>query len=104
MGTIFKLPIIETPELRKTLEEARAASVRVIAAHPHTDERVLSKAELRGDSLIVLGSEGSGISLAVLALSDERIVIPMQNQIDSLNVGTAGAIFLYEASRQRAEI
>ena len=101
MGTIFKLPIIETVELRKTLETAKTAGVRVIAAHPHTDERVLSMADLRGDSLIVLGSEGSGISPAVLALSDERVVIPMQNQIDSLNVGTAGAVFLYEASQQR---
>jgi tRNA G18 (ribose-2'-O)-methylase SpoU len=100
MGTIFKLPIIETSELTKTLEEAKSAGVRLIAAHPHTDERNLWEADFRRDSLIVLGSEGSGISEAVLKLTDERVAIPMQNKVDSLNVGTAGAVFLYEANRQ----
>ena len=50
---------------------------------------------------MVLGSEGYGISEEVLKLCDEEVVIPMQNEVDSLNVGTAGAIFLYEVSRQR---
>ena len=101
MGTIFKLPIIETTELRRTLEGAKEVGLRIVAAHPHTEEKVLSKADFRGDSLIVLGSEGTGISESVLGLSDEQVAIPMQNGIDSLNVGTAGAVFLYEVSRQR---
>jgi tRNA G18 (ribose-2'-O)-methylase SpoU len=53
---------------------------------------------------VVLGSEGHGISNEVLALCDEEVVIPMQNQVDSLNVGTAGGIFLYEVSRQRGKV
>jgi tRNA G18 (ribose-2'-O)-methylase SpoU len=101
MGTIFRIPIIESPRLDKTLQEAKWAGLRVLAAHPHTNERSLAEANLLGDSVIVLGSEGSGISERVLALADEQIVIPMAQGIDSLNVGTAGAVFLYEASRQR---
>lgn len=101
MGTIFKIPIIESRELSRILGEAKSAGIRLIAAHPHTEERRLSEADLCGDSVIVLGSEGTGISKAVLEMCDEQVVIPMQNEIDSLNVGTAGAVFLYEASRQR---
>lgn len=103
MGTIFKIPIIEPPVLFQTLTRAKSAGIRLIAAHPHTEERALHEADLRGDSVVVLGSEGAGISKAVLEMCDERVVIPMQNEIDSLNVGTAGAVFLYEASRQRRE-
>ena len=60
MGTIFKIPIIEPPELFQTLTQAKSAGIRLIAAHPHTEERALQEADLRGDSVIVLGSEGAG--------------------------------------------
>jgi tRNA G18 (ribose-2'-O)-methylase SpoU len=101
MGAIFQLPIVETPSLRNTLDEAKTAGIRLIAAHPHTNERTLAETSFATDSLIVLGSEGSGISEPVLSICNEKVLIPMSNDIDSLNVGTAGALFLYEATRQR---
>lgn len=101
MGTIFKLPVIETCHLVQTLGQARAFGFRTFAAHPHTDQRVIASADLAGDCLIVFGSEGEGLSRPVLEACDEAVVIPMANGVDSLNVGTAGAVFLYEAARQR---
>ncbi len=103
MGTIFKLPIIEPPGLEQTIRDAKTAGLRIIAAHPHTNQCALSGANFKTDCLIVLGSEGAGISEAILKICDEQVVIPMHNEVDSLNVGTAGAVFLYEASRQRAD-
>jgi tRNA G18 (ribose-2'-O)-methylase SpoU len=52
----------------------------------------------------VLGSEAHGLSTAVLEACDESISIPMANGVDSLNVGNAGAVFLYEANRQRGRM
>ena len=52
----------------------------------------------------MLGTEGSGNIAAVLAECDDVVVLPMKNEVDSLNVGTAGAVFLYEAQRQRGKI
>ena len=52
---------------------------------------------------MVFGSEGYGISDAVLAECDEGFAIPMAAGVDSLNVGGAVAVFLYEANRQRAK-
>lgn len=102
MGTIFKLPIVEASSLLLAIRAAKAAGLKVLAAHPHTDQKWLHQAGLSADSLIVLGSEGLGISPEVLAACDEAVAIPMHNQVDSLNVGTAGAIFLFEARRQRS--
>ena len=101
MGTVFKLPVIETASLAESLEFLRGRGVSCVAAHPRGDGRMLSQADFTGDCCIVLGSEGKGISRKVLEACDEAVMIPMQNEVDSLNVGTAGAVFLYEASRQR---
>ncbi|HEX7860053.1 MAG TPA: RNA methyltransferase [Verrucomicrobiae bacterium] len=104
MGTIFKLPVLEMVNLPDRLSFLRKEGFHLIAAHAHAEERSVSGADFRKDCVIVLGSEGHGISQEVLKLCDEEVVIPMQNQVDSLNVATAGAIFLYEASRQRAKV
>ena len=103
MGVIFKLPIVEVNALRDALDELRRAGVRVIAAHPHTDARTIRDADFTRDCCVVLGSEGVGISAAVLAACDEAVEIPMSHDVDSLNVGSAAAVFLYEAARQRGK-
>jgi tRNA G18 (ribose-2'-O)-methylase SpoU len=104
MGTVFKLPVLEMVSLPDRLSFLKRDGFHVIAAHAHAEERSVSAADFRKDCVIVLGSEGHGISEAVLKLCDEEVVIPRQNQVDSLNVATAGAIFLYEASRQRGKV
>jgi len=38
----------------------------------------------------------------VLAACDKAVAIPMANEVDSLNVSAAAAVFLYEVNRQRA--
>jgi len=120
MGTIFQLPVIELAKLgqrhqfttkphdtkltlAECLKELRSRGVRCVAAHPHTDGKFLSRADFSGDCCIVFGSEGDGISPAVLESCDEAVAIPMPPTVDSLNVGAAAAVFLYEASRQRGK-
>lgn len=101
MGAIFKLPVIEPPSLVETLRYLRSRGVRCIAAHGHSKSQTLGQCDLSSDCCIVLGSEGNGISPAVLEACDEAVAIPMANGVDSLNVANAAAVFLYEAARQR---
>ncbi len=54
----------------------------------------LSEVQAQDKHVLILGNEGQGISSAVLELSDERIVIEMQ-QFESLNVGVAAGICMY---------
>ena len=102
MGTIFQLPVIQSDNLVGSLNEMRALGIHCIAAHPHTEEKTLSHANFAKDCCIVFGSEGNGISAPVLAACDEAVTIPMSANVDSLNVASAAAVFLYEASRQRS--
>lgn len=121
MGTIFRLPVFEVDQRRseptdpdkprrrdapkgtlaQTLRDLRARGIRCLAAHPPAGGRTLSQTNLSGDCCLVFGSEGHGISPAVLEVCDECVAIPMARGVDSLNVGAAAAVFLYEAQRQR---
>jgi tRNA G18 (ribose-2'-O)-methylase SpoU len=62
------------------------------------------QADFRGDCCIVFGSEGYGLNPSVLAACQEAVAIPMSKVVDSLNVGSAAAVFLYEANRQRKAV
>ena len=112
MGAIFKLAIVElkaesgkpSTTLAGTLGDLRALGVRCFAAHPHTERKVLGQADFTGDCCIVFGSEGNGLSPEVLAACDEAVAVPMANGVDSLNVGAAAAVFLYETGRQRQTV
>lgn len=104
MGAVFQLPVVESASLARALRDLRERGIRCIAAHPHADGHTLSRCNLAGDCCIVFGSEGYGISPAVLAACDEAAAIPMPPTVDSLNVGSAAAVFLYEANRQRGRM
>jgi tRNA G18 (ribose-2'-O)-methylase SpoU len=104
MGAVFEMPIVETPNLAHSLTELRGHGVRCIAAHPHAQRQGLSQAPFAQDCCIVFGSEGAGISPPVLAACDDSAAIPMPPNVDSLNVGSAAAAFLYEANRQRGRM
>jgi tRNA G18 (ribose-2'-O)-methylase SpoU len=104
MGTVFQMPVVETDSLVQALRDLHSHGIRCIAAHPHAEGRTLAQTSLAGDCCIVFGSEGYGISPAVLAICDEAAAIPMPATVDSLNVGSAAAVFLYEANRQRGRM
>lgn len=105
MGTIFTLPVVHPANLVEAIEDLKSNHhIRVVAAHPHAEQTMLHQALLSVDCCVVFGSEGEGISAAVLAACDESVSIPMQEGIDSLNVGSASAVFLYEVQRQRSDL
>ncbi|HAV62386.1 MAG TPA: hypothetical protein DCY13_08495 [Verrucomicrobiales bacterium] len=101
MGTVFDLPTVCSDCLVDTLKDLKWRGVRVIGAHAHAKQGSLAAADLSGDLCMVFGSEGHGLSDAVAEVCDELIIIPMAGEVDSLNVGSAAAVFLYEAARQR---
>ncbi|HEY6951201.1 MAG TPA: RNA methyltransferase [Bacteroidota bacterium] len=102
MGAVFNLPIVHSHNLAKTLLELETKfSVRVIAAHPHADKRSSEHYQFKSNCCLVFGSEGYGISEKVLAACNDAVAIPMNRGVDSLNVSSASAVFLYEVVRQR---
>ena len=61
----------------------------------------ISKVNLKGPTALVMGSEGKGIHQLTRKLVDGIVTIRMHGKVNSLNVGSATAIALYEVNRQR---
>ena len=61
----------------------------------------LYECDLKKATALVLGAEASGITDFWVEQADERIIIPMHGQVDSMNVSASAAIVLFEAVRQR---
>ncbi|NEQ44415.1 MAG: RNA methyltransferase [Leptolyngbya sp. SIOISBB] len=59
--------------------------------------------DLTRPTVLVLGNEGAGLSAAAIAAADQTIAIPMMNGVESINVGVAAAVVLFEALRQRQQ-
>jgi tRNA G18 (ribose-2'-O)-methylase SpoU len=104
MGAIFQLPVVEATNLALSLQELKELGIRAIAAHPHASGKTLPQADFTTDCCVVFGSEGYGISPGVLAACEDAVAVPMSAKVDSLNVGAAAAVFLYEANRQRGRM
>jgi len=59
-------------------------------------------ADYRDGAVFVLGAEGRGLRPRVRSSCDQEVAIPLGGRIESLNVGTAAAVLLFEARRQRS--
>ena len=99
MGSALRLPIARG-EIADVLRALRTAGVETSALAPRAG-RPLFDADFRQPSALILGSEGAGLPQDVLQQVDRHVTIPMQQPVESLNVGVAAALVLYEAYRQR---
>jgi tRNA G18 (ribose-2'-O)-methylase SpoU len=94
MGHVLRVPFAELPgPWPDSLDELRAAGLRVAALTPAPDAVPLSRSGLAGQRVaLLLGAEGPGLSAEALAAVDVRVRIPMAAGVDSLNVATAAAV------------
>ncbi|MEX2501607.1 MAG: TrmH family RNA methyltransferase [Trueperaceae bacterium] len=101
MGSAFRVPFVsgDDASVRAWLAEH---GVALVAAAPEA-ERSLWDASLRGPVAIALGAEHEGLSAAWLEAASQRVRVPMDasRTADSLNVSVTGALFAFEALRQR---
>lgn len=100
MGSLFHLPIIERVSSCEVLRCLQEKGVAVMATTLENAANYCSF-DLTCPVVIVFGNEGNGISAEVLALADGKMKIPIFGKAESLNVGAAAAIILFEARRQR---
>jgi RNA methyltransferase, TrmH family len=99
VGEWFRLNIVTGQDLSVVVRQHQQQGIRVIATTSEATKNYWDL-DFNRPSLILLGNEGAGLSADLVELADERVKIPVDNQVESLNVAIAGAILLYEAKRQ----
>ena len=101
MGSALRLPVAAGLEAQEAVAEARRHRCRIVATVPR-DGRHLFDANLAGPLALLIGGEGRGLPPEIAAAADERVTIPMQAPVESLNAAVTAAVLLYEAGRQQA--
>lgn len=102
-GALNLLPVCREPDLRQTITFLKESGLTVIACTEKADADLghTAPASLSGPIAVVMGSEEDGIAPELLRLCDQRLRIPMSGQIQSLNVGVAAGIMLFEVAKGR---
>ncbi|GGU67170.1 23S rRNA (guanosine(2251)-2'-O)-methyltransferase RlmB [Streptomyces albospinus] len=100
-GTAARTPVARATNLTRTLEAYQKAGLTVVGLAADGEMELQDVELLDGPVVIVVGSEGKGLSRLVGETCDVRVRIPMPGGAESLNAGVAAGVVLWEAARRR---
>lgn len=103
MGSIYRVPFLYAESLLPVMETLKEHGVRIFAAHL-SGKADYDACDYREGTAFLIGNEGRGLKDETAALADERIRLPMEGRVESLNAAVASSILLYEAYRQRRNL
>ena len=98
MGSCFRLPTIKLSAAE--VQSLKRRGLRIAATSSHKGKPI-DGSDLTGGLVIMVGSEGAGVSQEYMVLADEFIRVPHDEKVESLNAAVATSVILYEAQRQR---
>ncbi len=101
-GAAESVPLITVTNLARSLKEMKDAGIWLVGTRGDAD-KTLYQEKLRGPIAMVMGAEGEGIRRLTAEQCDYLVKLPMQGQVESLNVSVATGICLYEINRSRLE-
>lgn len=103
MGQVFSIKHVRIPPFPEGLRMLRSAGFTLVALTPGNHARRVGDFCIgRNDPVaLIVGAEGPGLRQETLRESDYQIRIPMEGNVDSLNVGTAAAVALYAIREAR---
>lgn len=99
-GAVEYVPVARIGNVAQTLKDLKQAGLWVAGADMAGD-KAYYQADLTGPLVIVIGSEGKGLSRLTREHCDFLVRIPMRGKINSLNASVACSLLLYEALKQR---
>ena len=99
MGAVFKSDISVTGDGAEFVRLCRSAGRRVLAAALTEDSLKLGAYEVKDTDVLVIGNEGHGISPEIIAECTDALMIPMEENTESLNASVAASVILWEYAR-----
>lgn len=99
MGSVFKVPVVEVGDTHALIQRLQNWGYRILLADTDSAKAYYEMA-YPGRIALVMGAEKYGISEPFYQAEHESVMIPMLGDMDSLNVGVAATILLYEAAMQ----
>lgn len=103
MGSVLRVPVCTHGSVHDAVTDAHAHDLSVVATVPRAGIPHAS-AHFDRPTALLIGGEGVGLAVDVVAAADQLVTIPMHHPVESLNAAVAAAILLYEAVRQRSKV
>ncbi|MBE7030575.1 MAG: RNA methyltransferase [Ruminococcaceae bacterium] len=103
MASLFAVPVYREQTYGEGLETLLNAGFDAVAGSLEATESCFD-ADLTGKCAIVVGNEANGVSDAVLARCDRKVIIPMRGGAESLNAAVACGVLMYEYVRQNRKM
>lgn len=100
MGSVYRMPILETDHPAEFLSKLSAKGIRTFAAHLNGTESYRAQ-DYTGPTALLIGNEGNGLSDEMARCADCLVRIPMEGRVESLNAAVAAAVLMYEVHGQR---
>lgn len=101
-GALAHLALFPVSNLNRALEQLKEAGFWITGLAGEADQSI-ADVDMRGSTVLVLGSEGGGLRRLVREGCDHLASIPMGGHVESLNVSVACGVVLYQAVMQRAK-
>ena len=102
-GALEEISVCRVNSLMKAVDELHLNGIKVFASEMTASKNVFD-CDLKEPCAIIMGSEEKGIYPALMKICDGKFKIPMTGDFESLNVGVATGMILYEVTRQRTFI
>ena len=97
-GAIFYIPISKVNHLNDSIYELKSRGFEIVGLEETSSKNIFDE-RFNKKTVLILGSEGKGINKSTLKVVDRRVSIPMEGNINSLNVSVACGISLYHITR-----
>ena len=94
------IPMIVVNNLRNTIKILKKYSFEIYACSGEANKNYF-EVDFTGPKVLIFGSEEKGIQKFLATEADEKIKIPIDSRLESLNVSNATSVILFEAKRQR---
>ena len=98
-GNIFKIPIVKCDNFQEIKETFPAYKFIGTILNPEKNPKPLNEVDFKQPNIILFGSEASGLSIEAQKHIDEYLKIPLQNDVESLNLAISVGIVLYSQSQ-----
>ena len=99
MGAIFRVKVIESQDLIRTMRNIKKHKFEIIATSLETNNSIYNIDLSR--KVIIIGNEANGVSKEIMNIADGKTKIPMLGKTESLNAAVSASVIAYEYVRRK---
>lgn len=101
VGAAEVVPFAQVTNLARLMKQLQERQIWIVGTELDETAKNLYQTDLKGPLALVMGAEGPGLRRLTRENCDQLVYIPMQGDVQSLNVSVAAGVCLFEALRQR---